>query len=560
MTAASLIEALGGLGMFLLGMAVMTDGLRGAAGPSLRLMLARAARTPARGVAWGALVTLLVQSSSATTMTTIGLVSAGMLTFPQAVGVIFGANLGTTSTGWLVAFVGLKFSIQLLALPLLFAGALLHVLGRGRIMAIGGAAAGFGLLLAGLGGLQSGMAGLSAHVSPTDLPAVSGGTFIANALGVLSLIAAGAAITTVMQSSSAAMATTLSALAAGAMAPDQAAALVIGQNIGTTSSAILASIGATTAARRTALAHVLFNVITAAVAVPLFPLVAWAVDGAAGNWPPVVLIAAFHTGYNVLGICILLPAVGPFSRLVERAVPERGTRLAGRLDRSVRDVPAVAVEAARRTVAEVLVTIASRIAASLRAGAARVPEKLLDPGTIDDAHSALRETRGFLASLGGPIGSAVERARFAGTLDALDHVERLLTNAREITAGVDLAGSVRAMGARDQCVAALELAAGVTAPIARAGEPDAGGDPDPTVPWQALRRHAQDVHSTDHLHRQETLAELAQRGDGSAVDAAVQRIDAVRRMDRLAHHALRASERLVQPENHGESPIPAAEP
>ena len=560
MTTASWIEALGGLGMFLLGMAVMTEGLRGAAGPALRIMLSRAARTPARGVAWGALATLVVQSSSATTMTTIGLVSAGMLSFPQAVGVIFGANLGTTSTGWLVAFVGLKFSIQLLALPLLFAGALLHVLGRGRIMAIGGAAAGFGLLLAGLGGLQSGLAGLSEHVSPTDLPAVSGGTLLANALGVLTLIAAGAAITTVMQSSSAAMATTLSALAAGAMAPDQAAALVIGQNIGTTSSAILASIGATTAARRTALAHVLFNVITAAVAVPLFPLVAWAVDGAAGDWPPVVLIAAFHTGYNFLGICILLPAVRPFCRLVERVVPERGTRLAGRLDRSVRDVPAVAVEAARRTVAEVLVTIAPRVAGALRAGATRVPTVLLDAAAIDDAHSALRETRAFLASLGGPLGSATERTRFAGTLDALDHVERFLVNAREISPGVELSGSERAMTARDQCVGALELAAGVVAPVARVGEPGPDAPHDPLVPWAALRRHAEDVHATDHRHRQETLAELAERGNGAAVEAAVGRIDAVRRMDRLAHHALRASERLVQPENHGESSQLVAEP
>jgi phosphate:Na+ symporter len=105
------ISVLGGVGLFLLGMTVMTEGLKGLAGSALRTVLTKAAATPLRGSFWGALVTLLVQSSSATTMTTIGLVSAGLLTFPQGLGLVFGANVGTTGTGWLVALIGVRVSL-----------------------------------------------------------------------------------------------------------------------------------------------------------------------------------------------------------------------------------------------------------------------------------------------------------------------------------------------------------------------------------------------------------------------------------------------------------------
>ena len=126
------ILILGGVGLFLLGMAIMTDGLKGLAGSSLRTVLGKAAATPLSGAFWGAVVTLLVQSSSATTMTTIGLVSAGLLTFPQGLGLVFGANVGTTGTGWLVALIGVRVSLSSYALPLIFFGALVKLLGRGR--------------------------------------------------------------------------------------------------------------------------------------------------------------------------------------------------------------------------------------------------------------------------------------------------------------------------------------------------------------------------------------------------------------------------------------------
>src|SRR5215510_13806439 len=185
------ISALGGVGLFLLGMTVMTEGLKTLAGSALRAVLSKAAATPLRGSFWGAVITLLVQSSSATTMTTIGLVSAGLLTFPQGLGFVFGANVGTTGTGWLIALVGVRVSLTTAALPMIFAGALAKLLGRGRVSRAGAALAGFALVLFGLTTLQQGMGGLAERLHPADLPVVlmgPGTGWWRGAIGVLTLV------------------------------------------------------------------------------------------------------------------------------------------------------------------------------------------------------------------------------------------------------------------------------------------------------------------------------------------------------------------------------------
>src|SRR6478735_4362134 len=214
------IAVLGGGGLFMIGMNVMTDGLKAMAGSALRTVLSKAAATPLSGAFWGALVTLLVQSSSATTMTTIGLVSAGLLTFPQVLGLVFGANVGTTGTGWLVALIGVRVSLSAYALPLIFVGALTRLLGRGRIAGVGGAVAGFALVLYGLTTLQQGMGGLAETLHPSDLPAVLGAPGVGwgeGSVGLVALIGVGLAMTAVMQSSTAAIAVTISAFYAGAV-------------------------------------------------------------------------------------------------------------------------------------------------------------------------------------------------------------------------------------------------------------------------------------------------------------------------------------------------------
>src|SRR6516164_6356975 len=167
-------------------MTVMTAGLKTLAGSALRTVLSKAAATPLRGSFWGAVVTLLVQSSSATTMTTIGLVSAGLLTFPQGLGLVFGANVGTTGTGWLVALIGVRVSLSTYALPMIFAGALAKLLAGGRTAAAGGA-----LVLYGLTTLQQGMGGLAESLHPSDLPAVLGAPgvgWVAGSVGLAILI------------------------------------------------------------------------------------------------------------------------------------------------------------------------------------------------------------------------------------------------------------------------------------------------------------------------------------------------------------------------------------
>ena len=211
---------IGGIGLFLLGMILMTDGLKALAGNALREWLSRFTGSKFKAVLTGVSITAVVQSSSVTTMATIGFVSAGLLSFTNAIGVIIGANLGTTSTGWIVSLLGLKLSIGQFILPLIGVGALLKLFSRGRTANIGIALAGFATIFVGIQTMQNGMTGLAEHI---DLSQYSAAGIQARLL----LVLIGAAITLVMQSSSAAVATTLTALAAGTISIEQAAALVM---------------------------------------------------------------------------------------------------------------------------------------------------------------------------------------------------------------------------------------------------------------------------------------------------------------------------------------------
>src|SRR5262245_52710388 len=413
------MAGLGGVGLFLLGMTVMTDGLKAMAGSALRTALSKAAATPLSGAFWGAFVTLLVQSSSATTMTTIGLVGAGLLTFAQGLGLVFGANIGTTGTGWLIALIGVRVSLTAAALPMIFVGALIKLLARGRVSAAGGALAGFALVLFGLTTLQQGMGGVAERMHPADLPAVYGAgvSWWSSVVGVLALTAAGLAMTAVMQSSTAAIAVTLSAHFAGAVALDQACALIIGQNIGTATSSALAAIGASSTAKRLALAYILFKVIAAAIALVLFPVTVPPLVRASATINGVTLLAAYHTAFNVVGVAVLLPIIDRFTRFVERILPERGSPLTRGLDRAALETPLAAEEAVRRTVARSLGTMCGPIGDALTAGKGAV--------SVTEAGDALRQAGEFISEVSGPPTSEQEQERLTRTLHALDHAARL---------------------------------------------------------------------------------------------------------------------------------------
>ena len=408
---------IGGIGVFLLGMKLLSDNLRDAAGDALRVMLARFTDGKFSSVATGTIFTALVQSSSATTLASIGFVSAGLLTFSQAVGVIFGANLGTTATSWLVATVGFKININAFALPMVGFGALANLLLKGRKAHLGAALAGFGLIFVGIDILQVGMADLADGI---DLSGISA----AGLAGQLMLVGIGIIMTVLMQSSSAAIAATLTALYAGAIDLPQAAALVIGQAVGTTITAAMAAIGTSLAAKRTAAAHIIFNVITAVLALAVLPLFlmahsAW--TGAGNPLADATAIAIFHTSFKVLGVAVLLPVLEPFSRLIFRIVPGVEAQYAAGLDKQAASIPAVAIEAAQNANRDIFQGIIGHISTGLSEPTA-VGQ---NTANLDAMGLGLTRCREFLDHVRTDPDQEADYARHLGVLHALDHIERL---------------------------------------------------------------------------------------------------------------------------------------
>jgi phosphate:Na+ symporter len=533
------ITIIGGIGLFLLGMTVMTEGLKALAGSALRTVLAKAAATPVSGAFWGACVTLLVQSSSAVTMTTIGLVNAGLLTFPQGLGLVFGANVGTTGTGWFVALVGVRVSLSAYALPMIFAGALAKLLGGRRIAAWGGAVAGFALVLYGLTTLQQGMGGLAESLHPSDLPAVLGTPGVGwgeGAVGLLSLIFVGLAMTAVMQSSTAAIAVTISAYYAGAVGLEQGAALIIGQNIGTATSSALAAIGASTTAKRLAVAYVLFKLIAALIAIAAFPLSVALMSTLGQSVGGTTLLAAYHTAYNVVGVALLLPATRWFTKVVERLLPSAQTSLERALDPSVLASPVIAIETARRVVAEVLTTSASAISAALAQGAGQLPEAANTAGT------GLEQVRDFLSELHEPPEFDAERMHLTSVLHAIDHVSRLAGLMAE--GGLpgplgDAAPDVRAVELCGRVMRAAQEIGGsiVTESALSAGAAPIGWVVSPAIAeaLAEMESAAVELAALQRSHRTATLAAVAP-GQLTAADAFA-RIEGAGRLDRIAQQA-----------------------
>ncbi|MCC5872783.1 MAG: Na/Pi cotransporter family protein [Gammaproteobacteria bacterium] len=335
----------GGIGLFLLGMRLMTDGLKVAAGDTLRQILAAGTRSRIRGLASGVLITTLVQSSSAVIFATIGFVNAGLLTLAQAVGVIYGSNLGTTLTSWIVALVGFDLDLRALAMPCIGIGMGLWVALRQRPAgAVGQAIAGLGLFFLGIDVLRD----TFADAGSVDLLESWADRGVS---GLLLFLAGGIMLTVLMQSSSAALAVTLTAAAGGLVPLQAAAAMVIGANVGTTSTAAFAVIGATASAKRAATAHVVFNVVTAVVAFAGLPLLLGLVAqistglGLAGY--VATSLAIFHTLTKLLGLALMWPLTSRMVTWLEGLYRRReDDDLKPRhLDRNIRSTPSLAMEA-----------------------------------------------------------------------------------------------------------------------------------------------------------------------------------------------------------------------
>ncbi len=378
------LQIMGSLAVFLYGLQVMSEGLQKAAGSRLRAWLERATSNRFMGTLSGFVITCAVQSSSATTVMIVAFCSAGLMTLTQSLGVIFGANIGTTTTAWLVSLLGFKVKISSFAIPLIGIGFFSQFIQRWRTPhRIGQVLVGFGLLFLGLSLLK--------HAIPdvSQAPQVTG--WIADlepdtALGLVGAILFGALITVVVQSSSASMAITLTAAAKGYIDFPTAAAIALGQNIGTTVTAALAAIGAPVVARRAAMAHFLFNLLGSIWPIlflgPMLALVDYIVPGDPyGIGEDVLLvyipthIAAFHTAFNVINSLVFLPLVGPFERLVVALVPDRGDSAADEqalvyLETPFGSTPELAITAARREVdrmAHVTEKIIDRVAEAVHA-------------------------------------------------------------------------------------------------------------------------------------------------------------------------------------------------
>jgi len=309
-----IFQSLGGLGLFLFGMKIMSDGLQKVAGNKLRQILALVSNNRLIGCGVGALVTSIVQSSSATTVMLVSFVDAGLMTFVQAIGVILGANIGTTVTAQLIAF-----KITAYALPAIALGVLLKFfVGRGKWIYVGDVLLGFGLVFYGLATMQAGFAPLKQN--PDFIALFT--RFNADHIGsILLCVIVGTVITMILQSSSATVGITMALASQGLLNFEACVALILGDNIGTTITAELASIGASINAHRTARAHTLFNVIGVILVIIFFPLflklIVWVTSAMMDIGPPDLVvdgqqpnisryIANAHTGFNVVNAFIFL--------------------------------------------------------------------------------------------------------------------------------------------------------------------------------------------------------------------------------------------------------------
>ena len=320
----SILKIAGSLGLFLYGMKVMSDGIQKTAGDGLQKILNYMTINRFAAVITGFAVTALVQSSSATTVMVVSFVNAGLLSLTQAIGVIMGANIGTTVTGWIVALIGFKFSIVTIALPAIGIGLPMLFSKRLGLHDLGEVFIGFGVLFLGLDFLKDSVPDIKNHPEYLEfLARFANWGFLSEIL----FVAVGAILTVVIQSSSASMAITLTMAYSGWIDYNTAAAIIIGSNIGTTVTAYLAAIGTNTNAKRASRAHILFNILGAVLIIivynPFLRLVDMIIPGdpTTGAAIPEHL-AMFHTLFNIANTLIFIWFVPQIARIVEKLVPE----------------------------------------------------------------------------------------------------------------------------------------------------------------------------------------------------------------------------------------------
>lgn len=343
-----------GVAIFLLGMFALEQGFKAFSGGILEDFLKKTTGTIARSLSFGIVSTTLMQSSSLVSVITISFLSAELITLTQGIGIIFGANLGTTTGAWLVAGLGLKVDIAAYAMPMLVFGVIMiFQKGSARLQGAGWALVGLGFLFLGIAYMKEGFETIGSHLDLSHY-AISG------LRGLLVYTLVGIAATVVMQSSHATLILTITALSAGQISYENALALAIGSNVGTTVTAMLGAISASVSGKRLAIAHFIFNIVTGIIAIIFIRQFELAVDWlgrlagmAADNHT--LRFALFHTLFNLTGVILMLPFINRLvvvleSILHEKVEPVETTHVRF-LNRSALEFPDTALEVISRETA-----------------------------------------------------------------------------------------------------------------------------------------------------------------------------------------------------------------
>ncbi len=336
-----------GVAIFLFGMLSLEEGFRAFTGGSLERMLRRTTSSTGKSVLFGIVSTTLMQSSSLVSVIAISFLSAGLITLAAGIGIIFGANLGTTTGAWLIAGFGLKVDIAAYAMPLLAFGVILIFQSSKSLKGVGYILAGMGFLFLGIHYMKEGFETFKETINLAEYA-------VAGYPGLLLYTAIGIFATVVMQSSHATLVLTITALAAGQITYENALALSIGANVGTTITAILGSMSANEGGKRLAAAHLIFNVVTGIIAIAFIYQLVALVEGISGvvgiaNDDYTLKLAVFHSVFNLIGIIVMLPLMNTMVVTLEKYIPEKKPEVdqPKYLSGSSAEFPGTAVEAVR---------------------------------------------------------------------------------------------------------------------------------------------------------------------------------------------------------------------
>ena len=339
-----------GVAIFLFGMIFLEDGFRAFTGGILEKLLAKTTDKLWKSISFGIVSTTIMQSSSLVSVITISFLSSGLIGLAAGIGIIFGANLGTTTGAWLIAGFGLKVKISAYAMPMLVFGVIMVFQKSSNLKGIGYVLAGLGLLFLGIHHMKEGFEAFRDTIDLTQFAVGGyGGLFLFAAIGI--------AATVIMQSSHATLVIIITALSVGQITYENALALAIGANVGTTITAIIGSMSANHQGKRLAGAHLIFNLVTGVIAIALIYQIIWAVDSisasvgiADDNFT--LKLAVFHTIFNLIGVAVMSPFVATLVRFLERVIPtpEESIVETRYLNESVIDFPETLLAAVRNEV------------------------------------------------------------------------------------------------------------------------------------------------------------------------------------------------------------------